>query len=170
MDDSALPWATFIDPEVATVGLTEADARDKHPEVLVFRSDLTAAPRARIDGRQAGFAKLVVTPSGKILGATIVGPEASLVLQEFVLAMEQGLTLKDIAETVHIEPTYARLSFRLSNDYLATRLDSGFLHRAIRWFYGYQPRPGDPSVPGPEHHEPPVSAGHANGHGHGHGH
>ena len=117
---SALPWATFIDPEVATVGLNEAEARSQHPEVLVFRAELSEVDRARIDGRTEGFAKLVATPAGKILGVTIVGAESALVLQEFVLAMEHGLTLRDIAETIHPYPTYAGLARRLANEYLAT--------------------------------------------------
>jgi pyruvate/2-oxoglutarate dehydrogenase complex dihydrolipoamide dehydrogenase (E3) component len=167
MDYSALPSAAFIDPEVASVGLTESDAREQHPEVLVFRTESSEADPART----AGFAKLVTTPSGKILGATIVSPEAVLVLQEFVLAMEHGLSLKDIAETIHINSTPAMLPFRLANEYLATRLDSGFLHKALRWFYGYQPRPGtagDTSGPEPAVDDHSAPSGHSNGHGHGH--
>jgi pyruvate/2-oxoglutarate dehydrogenase complex dihydrolipoamide dehydrogenase (E3) component len=169
IDYSALPWATFIDPEVATVGLTEADARARYPEVRVFRAELSEVDRARIDGRTAGFAKLVASPSGKVLGASIAGPEAALVLQEFVLAIEHGLTLKDIAETVHTYPTYAGLARRLANEYLATRLDTGFVQKALRWFYGYQPRTGtDGGSPGPEAgaSEHAETLGHSNGHGH----
>ena len=140
IDYSAMPWATFVDPEVATVGLSEAEARDQHPEVRVFRAEFADLDRARIDGRTDGFAKLVATPSGKILGATIVGEDASLVLQEFVLAMEHGLTLTDMAETVHIYPTYAGLARKLANQFAATRLERGFVQTALRWFYGFQPR------------------------------
>src|SRR5213078_4472636 len=153
--------ATFIDPEVATVGLTEADARARYPEVRVFRAKLSEVDRARIDGRTAGFAKLVASPSGKVLGASIAGPEAALVLQEFVLAIEHGLTLKDIAETVHTYPTYAGLARRLAN-----RLDTGFVRKALRWFYGYQPRTGtDGGSPGPEAaaREHAETLGHSNG-------
>jgi pyruvate/2-oxoglutarate dehydrogenase complex dihydrolipoamide dehydrogenase (E3) component len=167
IDYSALPWATFIDPEVATVGLSEAEASLLHPEVRVFRAEISEVDRARIDGRTAGFAKLVATPSGKILGATIVGPEAALVLQEFVLAMEHGLTLKDIAETIHIYPTYSGVARRLANEFVATRLDSGFVQRALRWFYGYHPRTeAAGSIPAESEHDEPLA--HANGHGHGH--
>jgi pyruvate/2-oxoglutarate dehydrogenase complex dihydrolipoamide dehydrogenase (E3) component len=169
IDYSALPWATFLDPEVATVGLTEAEARERHPEVRVFRAELSEVDRARIDGRTDGFAKLVATPSGKILGATIVGHEAALVLQEFVLAMEHGLTLQDIAETVHTYPTYAGLARRLANQFLATRLDTSFVRKALRWFYGYQIRPdAEGSSSNMEEAMHAVSAGQANGHGHGH--
>ena len=140
IDYSAMPWATFVDPEVATVGLSEAEARDQHPEVRTFRAEFADLDRARIDGRTEGFAKLVATPAGKILGATIVGENASLILQEFVLAMEHGLTLKDIAATVHIYPTYAGMAGKLANQFAATRLEGGFLMTALRWFYGFPSR------------------------------
>ena len=140
IDYSAMPRATFVDPEVATVGLSEAEARDQHPEVRTFRAEFADLDRARIDGRTEGFAKLVATPAGKILGATIVGENASLILQEFVLAMEHGLTLNDIAATVHIYPTYAGMAGKLANQFAATRLEGGFLMTALRWFYGFPSR------------------------------
>jgi pyruvate/2-oxoglutarate dehydrogenase complex dihydrolipoamide dehydrogenase (E3) component len=177
IDYSALPWATFIDPEVATVGLTEAAARAQNPEVRVLRAELSEADRARIEGHTDGFAKVMVAPSGKILGATIFSPEAALVLQEFVLAMEHGLTLQDIAETVHPYPTYAGLAKRLANEFLVSRREASPVQRALRWFRGYQVRTGDEAVtaasgvadsaPGHGHGAP---AGQTNGHGHGHGH
>ncbi len=140
IDYSAMPRATFVDPEVATVGLSEAEARDQHPEVRTFRAEFADLDRARIDGRTEGFAKLVATPAGKILGATVVGENASLILQEFVVAMEHGLTLKDIAETVHIYPSYAGMAGKLANQFAADRLKGGFLMTALRWFYGFPSR------------------------------
>ena len=142
IDYTALPWATFIEPEVATVGLSEAAAREQHPEVRVFRAEFADLDRARIDGQTDGFAKVVATPSGMILGATIVGAAAAMILQEFVLAMEHGLRLGDIASTVHTYPTYAGLARKLANQFVATRLERGFVQTALRWLYGYQPRTG----------------------------
>ena len=141
-----------------------------HPDIRVFRAEFSEIDRARIDGRTEGFAKLVATPSGKILGATIVGADASLILQEFVLAMEHGLTLADIAETVHIYPTNAAMARKLANQFVATRLEVGFVRTVLRWFLGFRPRTGvDGGTPSPEteathdHSEP---AAHTNGHGH----
>src|SRR5262249_184280 len=79
-------------------------------------------------------------PSGKVLGATIVGEDASLVLQEFVLAIQKGLGLGDIAAAVHIYPTYAGVARRLANQFLATRLERGYVQTALRPFYGFNPR------------------------------
>ncbi len=143
IDYSAVPWTTFLDPEVATVGLTEPQAREQESDVRVFRAEFADLDRAWIDGQTSGFAKVVTTPSGKILGATIVGPEAGTVLQEFVLAMEHGLSLGDVAGTVHPYPTYGAMARKLGNQFLATRLEKGYVQTALRWFYGYQPKAGE---------------------------
>jgi pyruvate/2-oxoglutarate dehydrogenase complex dihydrolipoamide dehydrogenase (E3) component len=174
IDYSALPWTTLIDPEVASVGLTEAEANERHPEVRVLRVELPELDRARIDGRTGGFAKLLATPSGKILGAAIVGPEAALVLQELVLAMQNGVNLHHLAETMHPYPSYADMAHRLAEEFEAKRLDTSLVHKALRWFHGYQPRSAadggtDPEAPANEHAEPVASASsHSHGHGHGH--
>lgn len=136
IDYTALPWATFVDPEVATVGITEATAREQHPEVLVFRANFAELDRARIDGHTDGFAKVVSTPSGKILGATIIGEQASLILQEFVVAMENGLTLGDIAATTHTFPTYSGIARKIANQFTATRSEGGLVQTALKWFLG----------------------------------
>jgi pyruvate/2-oxoglutarate dehydrogenase complex dihydrolipoamide dehydrogenase (E3) component len=140
MDYDTIPWATFSDPEVAAVGISEAQARAEQREFRVFRVPFAEVDRARIDGRTDGFAKVVATPGGKILGATIVGEDASLVLQEFTLALQKGLGLGDIAAAVHIYPTYAGVARRLANLFLATRLERGLIQTALRLFYGFNPR------------------------------
>ena len=152
-DDRALPWATFIEPEVATVGLSEPEARQRSPEVRVFRADFDGLDRARIDGLTQGFAKVMALPSGKILGATVLGEQAALIVQEFALAMEHGLTLQNIASTAHVYPTYACLALKLASQFPAARLERGFFQTALRWIYGFQPKPesgGGPQPSAPE--------------------
>jgi pyruvate/2-oxoglutarate dehydrogenase complex dihydrolipoamide dehydrogenase (E3) component len=140
MDYSALPWATFVDPEVASVGKLTGPGPDEEPyELRLFRVDTPEVDRALIDG-DACFAKVAATPSGRIVGATIVGPEASAVLQELVVAMENGLTLTDLMNTVHTYPSYATLVRRLALQYGATRLEKGYVQTALRWLYGFDPR------------------------------
>jgi pyruvate/2-oxoglutarate dehydrogenase complex dihydrolipoamide dehydrogenase (E3) component len=150
VDYSALPWATFTDPEVATVGMSEADVTAQNLEHRVFRAEFADLDRARIDGRTDGFAKLVASPAGKILGVSVVGEDAAMILQEFVLAMEHGLSLTDIATTVHTYPTYAGMARKLANQFTATKLEWGLVQTALRWFRGFRPRTGPnggPSTP-----------------------
>lgn len=106
VDYSIVPWATFTDPEVARVGLSEAEARAQGIEVEITRYGLTELDRAIADGEAQGFVK-VLTPPGKdeILGVVIVGYHAAEMLPEFVLAMKHGLGLNKILATIHVYPT-----------------------------------------------------------------
>lgn len=170
MDYTALPWATFVDPEVATVGLQEATALEQNPDARVFRAPFEELDRARIDGRTVGFAKVIATPAGKILGATVVGEQAALILQEFVVAMENGLTLADIAATTHPYPTYAGMARKLANQYVATRHERSLVQSALKWFLGFnKPRTASENGIEQDHAEVApgaVTAGHGADHGH----
>jgi pyruvate/2-oxoglutarate dehydrogenase complex dihydrolipoamide dehydrogenase (E3) component/uncharacterized membrane protein YdjX (TVP38/TMEM64 family) len=107
-DYRVIPWATFIDPEVARVGLNEQEAREKGVAFEVTRYGIDDLDRAIADGSAHGFVK-VLTPPGKdtILGVTIVGEHAGDLLAEFVLAMKHGLGLNKILGTIHTYPTLA---------------------------------------------------------------
>ncbi len=103
-----MPWATFTDPEVARVGLTEAEARQAHGRVLVLRHRFVHVDRAEASGQTTGFVKLIVTPwRGTILGGHIVGPQAGELIQEVTLAMRHGLSVMALAGTIHVYPTLA---------------------------------------------------------------
>ena len=106
VDYSVIPWATFIDPEVARVGLNEQDAKQQGIAYEVTRYGLDDLDRAIADGTDQGFVKVLTKP-GKdtILGVTIVGAQAGDLLTEFVLAMKHGLGLNKILGTIHTYPT-----------------------------------------------------------------
>lgn len=108
VDYSVIPAVTFVDPEVARVGLNEREAKAKDMPYEVTRYELEELDRAITENRQKGFIK-VLTPPGKdrILGATIVGAHAGETLAEFVLAMRHGLGLNKILGTIHAYPTWA---------------------------------------------------------------
>ena len=107
-DYSVIPWTTFIDPEVARVGLNEQEAKEKNIAFEVTRYDLDDLDRAIADGEARGFVKVLTVP-GKdtILGVTIVGTHAGDLLAEYVLAMRHGLGLNKILSTIHTYPTFA---------------------------------------------------------------
>jgi pyruvate/2-oxoglutarate dehydrogenase complex dihydrolipoamide dehydrogenase (E3) component/uncharacterized membrane protein YdjX (TVP38/TMEM64 family) len=107
-DYSVIPWATFVEPEVARVGLNEQDARAKGVayEATVFNID--DLDRAIADGEAHGLVKVLTVPGkDKILGVTIVGEHAGDLIAEYVLAMKQGIGLNRILGTIHIYPTLA---------------------------------------------------------------
>jgi pyruvate/2-oxoglutarate dehydrogenase complex dihydrolipoamide dehydrogenase (E3) component/uncharacterized membrane protein YdjX (TVP38/TMEM64 family) len=107
-DYSVIPWATFIDPEVARVGLNEQEAREKGIAHEVTRYGIDDLDRAIADGAARGFVKVLTVPGkDRILGVTIVGEHAGDLLVEFVLAMKHGLGLNKILGTIHTYPTLA---------------------------------------------------------------
>jgi len=108
VDYSVIPWATFAEPEIATVGLNETAAKEQNIDYEVTRYDIGGLDRALADDHARGFVKVLTQP-GKdlILGATIVGANAGELLAEFVLAMKHGLGLNKLLGTIHIYPTMA---------------------------------------------------------------
>ncbi|TEW54975.1 pyridine nucleotide-disulfide oxidoreductase [Psychromonas sp. RZ22] len=108
VDYRVIPWTTFIDPEVARVGINEAEAKEKGIDYEVTRFDFEELDRAITDSATKGFIK-VITPKGKdkILGVTVVSEHAGDLIAEFVLAMKHGLGLNKILGTIHSYPTWA---------------------------------------------------------------
>jgi pyruvate/2-oxoglutarate dehydrogenase complex dihydrolipoamide dehydrogenase (E3) component/uncharacterized membrane protein YdjX (TVP38/TMEM64 family) len=114
-DYSVIPWATFIDPEVARVGLNEQEAKEKGIAHEVTRYGIDDLDRAIADSADHGWIKVLTVPGkDKILGVTIVGEHAGDLLAEYVLAMKHGLGLNKILGTIHTYPTLAE-----SNKYVA---------------------------------------------------
>ena len=105
--DDVVPACTFTHPEIASVGLTEADAREQHGEVIVGRFPFQALGRARAFGDTDGFVKLVADgANGRLLGMHVIGPAASDIIAEGALALQLEATLDDLRETIHAHPTF----------------------------------------------------------------
>jgi pyruvate/2-oxoglutarate dehydrogenase complex dihydrolipoamide dehydrogenase (E3) component/uncharacterized membrane protein YdjX (TVP38/TMEM64 family) len=105
-DYAVIPWATFIDPEVARVGLNEQEAKEKNIPYEVTKYGIDDLDRAIADSEAHGFVKVLTVPGkDKILGVTIVGAHAADLLAEYVLAMKHGLGLTKILGTIHTYPT-----------------------------------------------------------------
>lgn len=108
VDYSVIPWATFTDPEVARVGLSEKEAKARKIAFEVTRFNLADLDRAIADEAAHGFVKVLTVPGkDRILGVSIAGAHASDLLAEFVLAMRHGLGLNKILGTIHIYPTWS---------------------------------------------------------------
>lgn len=106
MDYEVVPWAIFSNPEVAVVGLTEEDAAEKGIEVRTGEFPFAANGKAVSMNMADGFVKIVARKdTEEIIGAQIVGPEASVMIAELSLAVEMKLTLKDVGKTIHTHPT-----------------------------------------------------------------
>jgi pyruvate/2-oxoglutarate dehydrogenase complex dihydrolipoamide dehydrogenase (E3) component len=135
MDYSVVPWCTYVDPEIAHVGLGEKEARHKNVDYDLFVVPLEDVDRAVVESEDAGFAKILTAKgSDKILGATIVAPRAGDLLHEFVLAMKAGIGLGTIASTIHAYPTFAELARKAGDKYNKTRLTPR-AKRIFTWLY-----------------------------------
>lgn len=129
-----LPAVTFTDPEVARVGLTEAEARRRHGKrIEVHVRPMARADRALCDGDTDGFIKLVTRGRKNILGATIVASRGGEMIAEVALAMKSGLGVDAIAETIHAYPTWATEVQLAAVDILMDRVTSGISGRVVRW-------------------------------------
>jgi pyruvate/2-oxoglutarate dehydrogenase complex dihydrolipoamide dehydrogenase (E3) component/uncharacterized membrane protein YdjX (TVP38/TMEM64 family) len=103
---AAMPAVTFLDPEIARVGLNEAEAKAKGIAYEITHYGIDDLDRAIADGKAHGFVKVLTVPGkDRILGATIVGEQAGELLAEFTLAMRHGLGLNAILSTIHAYPT-----------------------------------------------------------------
>ncbi|QLG60844.1 dihydrolipoyl dehydrogenase [Halorarum salinum] len=108
LDYQAVPAAVFTDPEIGTVGMTEAEAEEAGFDPAVGQMPFNASGRALTMGDSDGFVRVVAdAESGFVLGGQIVGPEASELVAELALAVEMGATLEDVAATIHTHPTLA---------------------------------------------------------------
>jgi pyruvate/2-oxoglutarate dehydrogenase complex dihydrolipoamide dehydrogenase (E3) component len=125
---SVVPWATYTDPEVARVGLSEEDAAKAGQRVDVTRYGFDDLDRAVAEGSTAGFVKVLTAPgSDRILGATVVGPHAGELIAEYVLAMTHGLGLKRLMGTIHVYPTLAENAKLTAGAWRRARAPQGLL-------------------------------------------
>jgi dihydrolipoamide dehydrogenase len=116
IDIQKIPNATYCHPEIGSVGLTEAKAKEKGHTVKVGKFPFTANSRASIVGEHDGFIKIVSDAEyGEILGVHIIGPQATELIAEAVAAMELEATVEDLMWTIHAHPTLAEAMLDASN-------------------------------------------------------
>lgn len=122
-----VPWAVFTDPEVASVGLTEPEARERYgKKVAACTLPLAAVDRARTDAATRGFVKVLVGENGLIVGAHVVAPRAGEMIEEYILAMDQRIPFDRLAKSIHVYPTYASGNQQIESAYTVSRLLSGW--------------------------------------------
>jgi pyruvate/2-oxoglutarate dehydrogenase complex dihydrolipoamide dehydrogenase (E3) component/uncharacterized membrane protein YdjX (TVP38/TMEM64 family) len=130
VDYRVIPWATFTDPEVARVGLSETEATARGIPFEVTRYGLDDLDRAIADGHDEGYVKVLTVPGkDSILGATIVGAHAGDLLAEFVLAMRHGLGLRKILGTIHSYPTMMEANKYAAGNWARAHAPAG----ALKW-------------------------------------
>jgi pyruvate/2-oxoglutarate dehydrogenase complex dihydrolipoamide dehydrogenase (E3) component len=132
-----IPWATFTEPEIAHVGMYEADAKARGIEVETFTCKLDEVDRAILDGEDEGFARIHVKKgTDQLLGATIVASHAGDMISELTVLMKSGRGLGTLCSTIHPYPTQAEVVKKAANAWRKTTLTEGkkkFLRKLFSW-------------------------------------
>ena len=132
VETRAVPWVTYTDPELAHVGLTEAQARQRDIQVQVVRWSFAENDRAQAERAPRGFAKVLVDRRGRIYGATIVGERAGELIHTWVLALANGIKIGAMAQFIAPYPTLGEVSKRAAGSFYAPKLFSLRTRKLVR--------------------------------------
>src|SRR5437588_4484576 len=131
--DEAMPWVTFTDPELAHVGLTEVEARERHKVIRVLRWPYHENDRAQAERETHGHIKVVTAKNGRILGVTIVGAHAGELITTWTLALSRGLGIRAMTEFVVPYPTLSEIGKRAAITYFSPSLSNPSVRRLINF-------------------------------------
>jgi pyruvate/2-oxoglutarate dehydrogenase complex dihydrolipoamide dehydrogenase (E3) component len=133
VNNDYVPWVTFTDPELAQVGLTEAQARKQGIKICVTRWPYHDNDRAQAEGESRGHIKVITTGKGKIVGVTIVGAQAGELIGMWILAIMRNLNLRELTNLILPYPTLSEIGKRAAIDYFFPSLTGVWARRIIRW-------------------------------------
>jgi pyruvate/2-oxoglutarate dehydrogenase complex dihydrolipoamide dehydrogenase (E3) component len=134
-DYTQVPWATFTDPTLAHIGLTEAEARDRHGDKIgVYRFGLDDLDRAITDRAAHGLVKLITDSRGRLLGGHILASHADTMIHQVALAMRAGVKIGGLSQMVHVYPTWPEGVRRAADGYYAEKLGKGWIGPILRWW------------------------------------
>jgi pyruvate/2-oxoglutarate dehydrogenase complex dihydrolipoamide dehydrogenase (E3) component len=133
VNNSAIPWVTFTDPELAHAGLTEAQARERGIKIRVARWPYRDNDRAQTERATHGHIKVITTRQGRIVGTTIVGGQAGELIGTWSLAIARGLNMRALSNFVVPYPTLSEVGKRAAIDFFTPSLTSPWLRRIIGW-------------------------------------
>jgi len=133
VDNDAIPWLTFTDPELAQCGLTEAEARKRRLKFRVIRWAYHDNDRAQAERTTRGHIKVLARLNGKIIGITIVGAQAGELMTPWVVAIAQGINIRAFARLVLPYPTLSEVGKRAAIDFISPSLTRPWVRRIIRW-------------------------------------
>jgi pyruvate/2-oxoglutarate dehydrogenase complex dihydrolipoamide dehydrogenase (E3) component len=133
INNDAIPWVTYTEPELAQTGLSEAEARQRGIKIRILRWPYHDNDRAQAERETHGHIKVITTMNGKVVGATIVGAQAGELISMWTLAIAQGLNIRAFTGIVVPYPTLSEIGKRAAIDYFTPGLTSPWLRRIIAW-------------------------------------
>lgn len=139
-DYTFLPWATYTDPELASIGMNEKTAQRAGVTFKVIIEEFRNNDRSLAEGYERGLLKMLVDESEKVIGVQILGPSAGELLSEWAAVLNGGVKLSTLASTVHPYPTLAEINKRAASSLLAPKLFSGTVPKVLKTIFGLKGR------------------------------
>lgn len=132
VETRAVPWVTYTDPELAHVGMLPSQLTEMNIPHKTLKIDFSENDRAHTEDKTLGFINVHVTPKGRVLGATILGPNAGELIYPWVIAIQNNLKLSAIASSLAPYPTYGDISKRISGMFYADKLFSPMMRKVVK--------------------------------------
>jgi pyruvate/2-oxoglutarate dehydrogenase complex dihydrolipoamide dehydrogenase (E3) component len=133
VDYRAVPWVTYTEPELANVGMTEAEAQKSGETLRILRWPFHENDRAQSERETEGLVKIIATKSGRVLGASIVGPQAGELVQLWSLVISRKLKLGDVANLILPYPTLGEVNKRVAGSFFTQKLFSPLTRKIVRF-------------------------------------
>jgi pyruvate/2-oxoglutarate dehydrogenase complex dihydrolipoamide dehydrogenase (E3) component len=134
-DYTNLPWCTYTDPELASIGMNEKRAKDAGINYTAWTEEFRANDRSLAEGEEIGKVKLLLDAKEKPIGIQIFGPQAGELLSEWVAVMNGGVKLSALASAVHPYPTLGEINKRVVGNFFAGKIFSDKVKKALKFFF-----------------------------------
>ena len=138
-----IPWVTYTDPELASLGMNEAAARSQGIGYSVWSEEFGQNDRGLAEGEARGKIKMLLDNKEKLLGIQILGPQAGDLMSEWVAVMTGGVKLSTLASAVHPYPTLGEINKRVAGNFMATKIFSEKMQKALKLFFSLKGRACD---------------------------
>ena len=139
-DYTFLPWCTYTDPELASIGMNEKRAKEAGVEYSVWTEEFKANDRSLAEGEEVGKIKMVLDGKGKPVGIQILGPQAGELLSEWVAVLNGGVKLSSLASAVHPYPTLGEINKRVVGNYFSGKIFSDKVKKTLKFFFHFKGR------------------------------
>jgi pyruvate/2-oxoglutarate dehydrogenase complex dihydrolipoamide dehydrogenase (E3) component len=135
-----LPWCTYTDPELASIGMNEKRAGEAGIDYAVWTEEFKANDRSLAEGEEVGRIKMLLDKHDKPLGIQILGPQAGELISEWVAVMNGGVKLSTLASAVHPYPTLAEINKRVVGNFFSGKIFSEKVKKALKFFFHFKGR------------------------------
>jgi pyruvate/2-oxoglutarate dehydrogenase complex dihydrolipoamide dehydrogenase (E3) component len=139
-DYTYMPWCTYTDPELASIGMNEKGAKEAGIEYTVWKEEFSANDRSLAEGEEVGNIKMILEGKGKPIGVQILGPQAGELLGEWIAIMNGGVKLSTLASSVHTYPTLAEINKRVVGNYFSGKIFSEKVKKTLKFFFHFKGR------------------------------